>query len=42
MITLILAYINSKFDTGYELLFLGTILIDYILVMSIYKLLSGD
>ncbi len=42
MFTIILAFINSKYDTGYELLFLGTIYIDVELISFISKLVLGD
>ena len=37
MFTLILAWINSVYDSNYELLFLGTILIDMLLIIGIVK-----
>ena len=37
MFTVILAFINSKFKTNYELLFLGTILIDISIVDAISR-----
>ncbi len=42
MFTIILAFINSKYDTGYELLFLGTFLIDWELIKLVFRLLFGD
>ena len=35
MITIIVAIINSKYDTGYEALFVGTVVLDIILMMCI-------
>ncbi len=35
MITIILAFINSKYNTGYELLFVGTIAVDIIILLVI-------
>ena len=42
MVTLILAFINSKYKTGYELLFFGTVLIDFKLVEFLSRLLLWD
>jgi hypothetical protein len=33
MITLITAYINAKYDYGYEALFIGTVIIDICLIV---------
>lgn len=35
MVTLILAWINAKYKSGYELLFVGTFLIDMEIVTAI-------
>lgn len=40
MITLGLAYINAKYDSDYELLFLFTFWLDYNLISSIASFLT--
>ena len=40
MITLILAWINSKYDTGYLTLFVGTVIIDIAIVDVISYILK--
>lgn len=36
MVTLLLAWINAKYKAEYELLFLGTFLIDMTIVEAVY------
>ena len=40
MFTIILAFINAKFNMNYELLFLGTFVIDVIIVEGLIDILK--
>lgn len=35
MFTILLAWINAKYDHDYELLFIGTVILDYFLILAI-------
>ena len=37
MFTMLLAWVNSKYDTGYELLFIATFFIDIEIIQAVAK-----
>ena len=40
MFTLVLAWINARYKSNYELLFIGTFLIDIILINAVHAYLT--